>query len=79
MSTHDLPAQAQTLQDLLDREAIRDCLHRCFAGDLRMCASECRKAASSRCVHVMCRSVERDACSPHDSRCQYYILHLLDV
>lgn len=32
MSTHDLPAQAQTLQDLLDREAIRDCLYRYCRG-----------------------------------------------
>jgi len=32
MSTHDLPAPAQTLQNLLDREAIRDCLHRYCRG-----------------------------------------------
>ena len=32
MSTHHLPAPAQTLQNLLDREAIRDCLHRYCRG-----------------------------------------------
>jgi hypothetical protein len=32
MTAHRLPAQAQTLQDLLDREAIRDCLHRYCRG-----------------------------------------------
>ena len=32
----DLPANAQNLQDLLDREAIRDCLHRYCRGIDRM-------------------------------------------
>ncbi len=31
-ATTDLPAAPQTLQDLLDREAIRDCLHRYCRG-----------------------------------------------
>ena len=36
MTAPHLPANAQTLQDLLDREAIRDCLHRYCRGVDRM-------------------------------------------
>ncbi len=35
-ATHTLPAAAHSLQDLLDREAIRDCLHRYCRGIDRM-------------------------------------------
>lgn len=36
MNVPELPANAHTLQDLLDREAIRDCLHRYCRGIDRM-------------------------------------------